>query len=87
MKETILTIVAAFVMLFVFWCILREYRYKNFQKTMKAGDACYFYLWEGDRFDGKIENIYADTVLISYCETDGVKNMIRVSKSDVYPIN
>lgn len=84
---TIAIIAGIIIMLFVFWCILREYRYKNFKKNMKAGDQCYFYLWNVDRVNGKIENVHAYTVLISYKASDGVSNMIRVKKEDVYPIN
>ena len=82
---TLVIIAGILVMLFVFWCILRNYRYKNFQKTMKPGDACYFYLYDTDRINGNIENIHAYTVLISYKASDGVSNMIRVKKEDVYP--
>lgn len=84
---TIAIIAGILLMLFVFWCIIRQYKYKNFQKTMKPGDACFFYLYDTDRINGKIENIHAYTVLISYKAADGVSNMIRVKKEDIYPVN
>lgn len=67
------------VVLCVAWVSVFYYRANRFQRTMRVGDKCSFYI-DLDRFEGRIAYFEKDMVIIKYVWGTVVKN-----KKEVYP--
>jgi len=74
-----LLIVLAFFLIFLN-VIYKERNYANFQRSMKQGDLCRFYLGE-EKMEGEILDIYPNGLVY----IDSAYGQFLKNKSDVYP--
>jgi hypothetical protein len=87
MGKIIIILILCLIILIIYWIILKEYRYRYFQKTMKKGDLCRFYYFN-KKVTAEIEEIndeYGD-VMVKFIGGDGNKVYTIVYKKDIYPI-
>lgn len=56
--------------------------YRKFQRTMKPGDLCFFYVNE-DKIEGKINSIKLDGSIVVIEDCDG--DLHHVTRYDVHP--
>jgi len=74
-----LLIVLAFFLIFLN-VIYKERNYANFQRSMKQGDLCRFYLGE-EKMEGEILDIYSNGLVY----IDSAYGQFLTNKSEVHP--
>jgi len=82
--SVIAAVIAVLILLFLFlvvmYVIYKERNYANFQRSMKQGDLCRFYLGE-EKMEGEILDIYSNGLVY----IDSAYGQFLTNKSEVYP--
>ena len=79
MIKILLAMIAMFVITLLAWVLIVNRKTKNFQKYMKPGDRCYFYIGEVKH---TAEIISVGEMYVNIVVEDGAH---RVFKDEVYP--
>ena len=81
MIYTIIGCVIIIFLLFALYLILVEKKYNNFQKNMKIGDKCRFYI-EDESYIGTISNIYKNDIIVE----DSLGKLHTEKRYLIYPV-